>query len=91
MCQVNEPQYVFELPQVPLVNGLRAYVDPEPSGGLDFSHRENENLLFVYFVSQPVSGQSQQRFLFGALVKRQTSQQGDIVLSNSDFMNLGEM
>lgn len=89
-CSSGQPEYEFSISQLPLLKGLTSYLDPNP-GLLDFSHEADENLIFVYFTSEPLVGGHTKKFLFGAIIRRHYLDKPALQLETADFINLGEV
>lgn len=94
LCGAGQRRVEIEIQNFPLVK-IPEFLDDEPyfdgSKPFDLSHDENENVVAIYYVSEPVLSTRLHSELYAAVVKVNSAGIPDKVsLTDTDFLYVGE-
>lgn len=85
-CTTQGTHWSWNIPNVPLVN-VQAYTDQSTGGLFNFSHAQDENIILVSYVAEPINSSTQPKLVYAAIVKLKLA--GGSKAINLDFKLVG--
>jgi hypothetical protein len=95
-CPANQQSWKISLNRIPTVP-VKAYKDPLdknfPNSKFRLSHDENENVIFIYYISEPLNSQNAPAEIFGTTIKVPYGVQdlSKIKINPESFQKLGSL